>query len=106
MQSLCRSLSKLEAALPPCSPVPVGKVVSLISAKQSNVPLFRDIAGNIEGMLAVLGANSPAGDNPYESILSALLALTAYQSGIDMDRYVCSGCCLQRAPPEGLMSLL
>lgn len=86
MQTLCRQLSKLEAALPPCSPVPVGKVVSLISSKQSNVPLFRDIAGNVEGMLAVLGANSADGANPYEALLSPLLALTAYQSGIDMDR--------------------
>lgn len=48
MRSLCDCLYSNEVPIPKCNPVPLGKVISLLYAKQCNAALFRDISTNIK----------------------------------------------------------
>jgi DNA mismatch repair ATPase MutS/predicted GIY-YIG superfamily endonuclease len=80
--ALCRELQLMDVALPILRPVPVGKVVTMISARQCNAQLFRDIDACLRCILAVMGRES-ATTNPYEGIVSPMLEVVEYQSGMD-----------------------
>eukprot|EP00981_Chlorochromonas_danica_P002201 scaffold437_cov168-Ochromonas_danica.AAC.18 len=77
MQSLCTSLSQLTYSLPPFQPISIGKLVSLLSAKQCNVYLFRDVQKNAQSLQYIL---SHAED--YGRILPAMLTLTSFECGL------------------------
>jgi hypothetical protein len=86
MADLCRRLGSMSCALgpPPCRPMPVGKLVSMLSLRQGNAPLFRDLHGCLTALLAVLDA--PEGS--LGGCVPSLLAIVAFESGIDMGRDV------------------
>jgi hypothetical protein len=54
MQRLCRVLSHSPQSLPAFSAISVGKVVSLLHAKQCNVAVFRDIERNADSLASLL----------------------------------------------------
>ena len=97
MRVLCGHLRYFEHGLPAAQPPPVGKLVTLLAARQCNVPLFRDIRNSVQGMLEMLGsANGDEDDdendgrsldlngnkNKYRPLVRPLLELTSYESGI------------------------
>ncbi|CEL93038.1 unnamed protein product [Vitrella brassicaformis CCMP3155] len=54
MRDLCTALSRLPCGLPPLRPVPIGKLVSLISARECNAPFFRDLQDCLSSTVAML----------------------------------------------------
>lgn len=117
MQSLCLALSNSKESIPPFQPISVGKVTSLLTAKQGNVALFRDILKNTKSLSTLLH-HSNLNDNTndeitvikqqnkkgkkrlsgveisdYSSILEPLLTITTYQCGIPAKKdLLLSGC--------------
>jgi len=89
MQALNSRLSVSTAPLPSnLSPYPVGKVVSLLNARQCNVAIFRDVlncASAVKTMLAP-STNGKTGNDTFEPILQPLLALTSYETGVVAER--------------------
>jgi hypothetical protein len=76
-QGLCGALSSLRTGLPQCRPVAVGKLVSMISMKQCNVPLFRDVRDCVMAMLLIL-------ERPeYSPLVPGLMEVVPYESGLD-----------------------
>ena len=88
MQSLCRALLEGETPLPTnCSPYLVGKVLSLLNARQCNVGIFRDLmqcAEAVKYMLQQPSSSSPAGG--LEPLIGPLLALTSFETGVVAER--------------------
>ena len=79
MQSLCRVLGEdIYASLPEIYPVPIGKTISLLLARQSNTALFRDIQQCLEGTLLML---DPQSTHIYSSINIPMAELASYESG-------------------------
>lgn len=105
MQALCRHLARpppsspasptsstpsstpvVGAAPPLCKPVGVGKMVAMLSMGQGNVPLFRDLAGCLQGLLVVLGegGKEEGGTSVFREVLPSLRAIVAYESGMEV----------------------
>ncbi len=76
MHAACRELIDARVALPTARPVPVGKLVSLVLARQANAPLLLDARQLLVAMHAALGASELAALN------EALLALVAEEAGL------------------------
>jgi DNA mismatch repair ATPase MutS len=81
MQNLCFGLLTLNSSLPSFSPVSIGKITSLLTKKQCNIALFREIRSNIQSLLLMLEDQ----EGLYSSILPSLLAITTYESGISAE---------------------
>lgn len=77
MQQLLAQLQSMPVSLPSFQAVSIGKVVSFIHAKQCNVALFRNVRHNANSLLDMLE------DNAYEQMLPHLLAITAFECGIE-----------------------
>ena len=69
MRALCSHLMTVDVALPQCGTLRVKKVVSLLSAGQGNVALFRDIKVNIAGVLKMLIATKSSWEGPYDGLV-------------------------------------
>jgi DNA mismatch repair ATPase MutS len=83
MQFLCQGLLSLQQSIPSFQSISIGKIIALLTAKQCNVALFRDIHKNIHSLHLMLSSfHSKTGRNPYEEILAPLLEITTYESGI------------------------
>jgi hypothetical protein len=91
MRQLCLELSQLSVSLPPFAPIPVGKLVSLIHARQANIGMLREIRQSVVSMLIMLRdqtatdaekkENKANKKNPYESVVQNLFELTAAEVG-------------------------
>ena len=81
--SLCFSLRSGSLALPVTRPVPVGKIVSMILARQCNSGLFRDIEGILRAVVDMLSRDH---EGCMSSITLALAELTSSESGFIVDR--------------------
>ena len=76
MREACVSLAALNGPLPACRPLPVGKLVNLLLARQANAPLFDEARRVLDAMCASL-------DAPHLNRLnSALLDLVAEEAGL------------------------
>jgi hypothetical protein len=75
MRTLCSGLASSTVALPPFIPIPVGKLVSLLYAKQANINLLREVRQSVSSVLYML--TTPA----YEPIRHSLFELTASEVG-------------------------
>jgi len=81
---------------PQCKPLSIGKLVSMLSLGQGNVPLFRDLLGCLEGMLVVVGeeeeggmeggkeGGGEGGRSAFREIIPSLRAIVAYESGMEV----------------------
>ena len=70
MRALCSHLMTADIALPQCGTLKVKKVVSLLYAKQGNVALFRDIKGNVAGVLKMLIATKSSWNDSCDGLVS------------------------------------
>ena len=59
---------------PMCPPISVGKVVSLLTARQANAATFREIASNLRGVATLLQSESP--------LIHHLMSIITYDSGL------------------------
>jgi len=111
MQNICRFFSSPPSSLPSsssssfpsspgppqCRPFAIGKLVSMLSLGQGNVPLFRDVVGCLEAMLVVLGEeeggkegeeeggrNGGRSPSPFKAIIPSVRAIVAYESGMEV----------------------
>jgi len=75
MQNLCRGLENQSIALPPCRPIPVAKVVSLLFAKQCNRNLILDIRKNTLAVKIMLESSQ------YNDIVPSLMEIVKDQCG-------------------------
>jgi hypothetical protein len=75
MQTLCKGLEVLSSSLPPCRPIPVAKVVSLLYAKQCNRNLLLDIRKNTLAVKLMLESSQ------YNEILPSLMEIVKDQCG-------------------------
>lgn len=87
MQQLCRVLYRSTFPLPSFQPVSVGKMVALLTAKQCNVALFRDILSNVRCVLELLEMQSTtssgsASSKDVHDLVNALIPLTTFLCGI------------------------
>jgi hypothetical protein len=73
MQTLCAELLEIKQSIPSFIPISIGKIISLLNAKQCNVALFRDIRRNVAALAAMLTAQtaSPAPGNGTISTTTA-----------------------------------
>lgn len=78
-RQLCHELSVLQIGLPIATPIDIGKAVTLITKKQANVAMFRDIASNTKAVLDMIQ------NKELLPLQSPLVALTASESGISVD---------------------
>ncbi|CAM9772584.1 unnamed protein product, partial [Chrysoparadoxa australica] len=86
MQGLCASLAASPVGLPQSSAVPVGKAVSMLRAKECNIPLFIDLALCTWAMVKTLE------DPQLETPSKHLLDVAHYQSGLGSDALsLCAG---------------
>jgi len=76
MHDACAELVALSTALPRARPVPIGKLVSLLLARQANAPLFLELRQVLAAVHAALRSPELARLN------KALLALVAEESGL------------------------
>ncbi len=81
MAALVTILKDEDVSLPPLNVPPVGKILSLIRAGQASAQVFRDIVTTIESSVNVLNAYS---DEP--DIVSPLMSILRYESGIDAEQ--------------------
>ncbi len=86
MQSLCQELCQLKIGLPSCNPIPVGKIISLLRAKQCNVVLFRDIYTNVKSVYTMLDIISNDDSHPYQNIVNHLLPILGFITGLPMNK--------------------
>ena len=70
------SLTAVGAALPACRPLPVGKLTSMISARQGNVPLFGSLRLTLRALLDMLDAPT------LQPLNTALLGVVREEAGI------------------------
>ena len=75
-QAACAELAQLSVALPSCRPLPAGKLTSVLSAQQANVPFFSELRANLAALHAAL--ETPA----LHQLNTALLALVKEESGV------------------------
>lgn len=76
MRGACSELVTLPTALPSARPMPIGKLVSLLLARQANAPLFLELKQLLGAMHAALRTSELARLN------EALLVLVAEESGL------------------------
>ncbi len=76
MAELCSEITQLRIGLPDMRPVPIGKVVALLTAQQCNAPLFRDITACLCSFMEVLNGSS------YSRLLPHALAVVSFQCGL------------------------
>ena len=102
MQELVRRLSVSSAPLPSSlQPYPVGKVVSLLGARQANVGIFREVlqcSASVKTMLEPTISNLDAQESgnskgrgvedntTFEPLVPPLLALTSHETGVVAER--------------------
>ena len=104
MQELVRRLTVSSAPLPSSlQPYPVGKVVSLLGARQANVGIFRDVlhcSASVKTMLEPTISNLDAQESgkskekgrgvedntTFEPLVPPLLALTSHETGVVAER--------------------
>ena len=74
-RELCNGILKDEVSLPVIQPVPVGKIIGLLSARQGNSALFRDILHTTETVHRMIeDLNSPE----HSQIISSLAELVSF----------------------------
>jgi len=83
-QSLCSALvgkgeNSFANALPEMYPVPLGKIISLLMARQCNTAVFRDILQCMEGTLEML---HPDNADLFSKLNEPMTQLTSYESGL------------------------
>ena len=81
MAELVSILKEEDLSLPPMAIPPVGKVLSLIRASQASAQVFRDVLTSIESTVNVLNTYN---DEP--DIVSPLMSILRYESGIDAEK--------------------
>ena len=95
MRSLCRVLSNnASLSIPSFMPISIAKIVSLISARECNTDLFASIRDNLRSLQYMLRQCPEGGltsseeddDDDYASLVTALLRITSYESGIPADK--------------------
>lgn len=86
MRNLCYQLSEFSHSIPNFNSISVGKLVSLLSSRQCNVPLFQSIFHNLksfeEMILPII--NQTSNEN-YSSLMKSLITLTTFQSGLQLN---------------------
>lgn len=93
MQSLCRHLSQLPVSLPPCNPIPLGKVVSLLNAKQSNVVLIKDIRTNVAAVLYMLETVKSDPTHPFRQVVDNVMPIVSFETGLSIpEEKLFAGC--------------
>jgi hypothetical protein len=86
MQTLNFRLATTDVPLPSALvPYLVGKVVTLLNARQCNVGLLREVMDCSVGLQTMLVDDSAPGSK-YEPLISPLLALASYETGVVADR--------------------
>jgi hypothetical protein len=86
MQTLNSRLATIDVPLPSALvPYLVGKVVTLLNARQCNVGLLREVMDCSLGLQTMLVVDSASGSK-YEPLISPLLALASYETGVVADR--------------------
>ena len=65
------------AALPRLRAVPVGKVVSLLEAREGNAPLFRDLLAACDGLERLLAG-------PFDGLVRDIHAIATFEGGLDL----------------------
>lgn len=80
MQNLCRHISELPIALPIYKPVQIGKIESLLRAKECNKQTFLDILYNVQKVLHVLEAILRDCNHPYAAVIDSLVPVVEYES--------------------------
>ena len=75
-RAACAELATVGAALPACRPLPVGKLTSMISARQGNVPLFGSLRLTLRALLDMLDAPT------LQPLNTALLGVVREEAGI------------------------
>lgn len=88
MSTLCKSLSDLTQPLPPCPLLSLGKTVSLLSARETNVQLFNDIFKSVHHVQHTLDVPSNSSEDQkathsgvLQQIVRSMLSLVAVLSG-------------------------
>lgn len=76
MQRLCRALADFTSPLPAFQAGSVGKIVSMLSAKQCNLQVFRDIQKNANALEYLLQHEI------YQQIIEPVLVLTSFECGV------------------------
>jgi hypothetical protein len=86
-------LATIDVPLPSALvPYLVGKVVTLLNARQCNVGLLREVMDCSLGLQTMLVVDSASGSK-YEPLISPLLALASYETGVVADRdQLLAGC--------------
>ena len=114
MRQLCFELSRCENSIPAyIKPISVGKIVSLLYAKQCNNALFLDLLGNMKGVLEMLPLptssssssssisssssgqqymqyNDDINTSQFSSIIPHLEALVSDETGVNLNRSLLS----------------
>jgi hypothetical protein len=75
MHVVCQELIQMREPLPSCRPVPVGKLVGLVLAKQGNAPFFREMKIVLDAMSMALSAEH------LDKFNEALLRIVGEESG-------------------------
>ena len=86
MQALNSRLATSTVPLPSnISPFLVGKVVSLLNARQCNVGIFRDVLQCTAAVQTMLTPTTVGADS-FDPLLEPLLSLTSYETGVVAER--------------------
>jgi hypothetical protein len=82
MQKLCFKLSTIQVSLPQFSPISLGKIVSLLDAKEGNRQLFIKIAENVRSLNEMILNSNPE----INQFVPHMESLTSFESGIEFNR--------------------
>lgn len=84
MMSLVSFLKDRGPALPPLSVPPIGKVLALIRARQASAQVYGELLAAMDASVVVLDTLNS--DNVSDDMISPLMTLLEYESGIAADR--------------------
>lgn len=97
MQQLSKRLLESSIPLPTtCSPYMVGKIITLLNARQCNSAMFKEVLACTSAVRLMLSPNlikSDTGHDTFEPLIEPLLALTSFETGVPADRsQLLNGC--------------
>lgn len=75
-RTACAELAALSHPMPSCRPLPPGKLVGVLAARQANVPFFDELRLSVRTLQAALAAK------PLAALNDATLALVREESGV------------------------
>ncbi len=98
MAKLCHEVAQLRIGLPDVRPVPIGKAVALLTARQCNAPLFRDITACLCSFLEVLNGGL------YSHLVPHALAVVSFQCGLNASHNAL--CCSAQRIVDGIRAVV